>query len=170
MILESSKNNLLQTIKPLQLLEGSWSGNGVGYYPTMEPFKYREETEFTVVFGEPYIQMTQKAWLLEGSGNELIHWETGIISAQAPECLKLYTCHMNGRIEIAKGIFENNQTKYKAVFISEVIKNELGLKTALSSKRTIIFDNDCFEYSMEMATSDVLKSENHIKATLARVK
>ena len=164
------KEALLETIKPLLILEGYWEGIGRGSYPTLEPFSYKEETSFKVVKGEPYIQMTQKAWVIDQNSWKFIHWETGIIAAVDSNKLKFYTCHMNGRIEVSFGKHLEHPKYNKIEFKSELIKNEKDLKPTISSQRIFLFDTNTFQYSLGMSTSDISTMENHIEAKLSRVK
>ncbi|KAG0245475.1 THAP domain-containing protein 4 [Actinomortierella wolfii] len=46
---------------PLGFLLGTWVGQGRGYFPTITPFEYFEETTFTPdPAGRPFVQFTQK--------------------------------------------------------------------------------------------------------------
>lgn len=166
---KKKKENLLETIKPLLILEGHWEGIGQGTYPTLKPFSYKEETSFEVVKGEPYIQMTQKAWILNKNSKEFIHWETGIISAIGLNKLKFYTCHMNGRIEVLIGDYVERSKANRIEFKSESIKNEVGLKNAIRSHRIFIFDKDLFEYRLGISTYDMQSQKDHLKAKLTKV-
>ncbi|MEO1033750.1 MAG: heme-binding beta-barrel domain-containing protein [Bacteroidota bacterium] len=138
------KEILLDTIRPLYVLEGKWTGYGKGNYPTLNEFSYKEETCFKTVANEPYILMTQKTWLIGGGQNEFIHMETGIISAIDMGVLRFYTCHMNGRIEIMTGKYLG-LTKDSIAFVSDLVKNEINLKQALSSSRIFKFNPNVFE-------------------------
>lgn len=163
------KTVLLKTIEPLLILEGEWNGFGKGFFSTMADFKYREELCFKALTNEPYIQLEQKAWMIYDNHEKLIHLETGIISAVAENRLKFYTCHMNGRIEIANVTYMKDTLKHKLVFKSDFIKNNSSLKTAINSVREFVFDEKCLNYNMSMSTSDVVALDKHLNAKLLKV-
>ncbi|KAG0263792.1 THAP domain-containing protein 4 [Actinomortierella ambigua] len=49
------------TSHPLGFLLGTWVGQGRGYFPTITPFEFFEETTFTPdPAGRPFVQFTQK--------------------------------------------------------------------------------------------------------------
>lgn len=167
--MQHEKRSLLKTIEPLFILEGNWEGSGTASFPSIGSFEYREESNFTTQKNEPYMQFTQKAWLIKNNSERLIHWETGIISAVTPRKLKLYTCHMNGRIEIANGSYIKSSSKYKLTFKSEFIKNNSSIKTVISSLRELIFTEKTLDYKMGMSTSDIRLLKDHLEAKLLKV-
>ena len=48
-------------VEPLSFLLGRWRGEGKGEYPTIEPFVYGEEIEFSHT-GRPFLIYVQKTW------------------------------------------------------------------------------------------------------------
>lgn len=51
-----------EAIKPISWLLGKWvSDNGNGSYPTIQPFSYNEEIEFTTV-GQPMLNYIARTW------------------------------------------------------------------------------------------------------------
>lgn len=85
---------------PLMWMLGTWRGEGVGGYPTMEPFKYGEEVTFSHV-GKPYVAYTQRTWALD-DGRPL-HAETGYWRPQGPSRLELVLAHPTGIVEMYYG-------------------------------------------------------------------
>src|SRR6185436_1773795 len=54
---------LLEVLEPVRAFLGTWRGEGAGSFPTIEPFRYREEVQFWHV-GNPFLgyqQRTRKA-------------------------------------------------------------------------------------------------------------
>jgi hypothetical protein len=74
----------------LDRLEGTWRGDGSGYFPTVEAFDHRETLTFerrdeTTIF---YEQRTEKR--LRGQTAFLTsHWESGFLRALESESLEL---------------------------------------------------------------------------------
>ena len=50
-------------VAPLAFLLGTWHGEGLGEYPTIEPFRYGEELSFEHV-GDAFLAYAQRSWLL----------------------------------------------------------------------------------------------------------
>ena len=57
-------------VASLAFLLGTWSGEGTGSYPTIEPFAYRETLRFDHV-GEPYLLYVQESWSSRGGAGAL---------------------------------------------------------------------------------------------------
>ena len=58
-----SPAELHPAVEPLAFLLGRWRGEGRGVYPTIQPFTYGEEIEFSHN-GRPFIFYVQKTWNL----------------------------------------------------------------------------------------------------------
>ena len=85
---------------PLMWMLGTWRGEGVGGYPTMETFNYGEELTFSHV-GKPFLAYTQKTWSLD-DGRPL-HAETGYWRPQGPHRLEVVVAHPTGILEMYYG-------------------------------------------------------------------
>ena len=57
-------------LAPLAFLLGRWAGEGIGGYPTIEGFRYRQEIEFSHA-GTPVLAYRSTAWLLDDAGEVL---------------------------------------------------------------------------------------------------
>ena len=81
-------------------LLGTWRGEGIGGYPTMETFQYGEEVTFSHV-GKPFLAYTQRTWALD-DGRPL-HAETGYWRPQGPNRLEVVLAHPTGIVELYYG-------------------------------------------------------------------
>src|SRR5256886_11672159 len=63
-------------LKPVAFLLGTWRGEGEGQYPTIKPFRYREEIRFTDN-GKPFLIYTQRTEAID-TGQPL-HGEAGYL-------------------------------------------------------------------------------------------
>src|SRR5690606_12588244 len=78
---------------PLARLIGTWSGEGEGHYPTIEPFRYREQVEFTHA-GKPFLAYRQSTVDL---GTTLpAHAEAGYLRAVGRGRVELVLAHPTG--------------------------------------------------------------------------
>ena len=96
----SMSPELHDDVASLAFLLGTWSGEGTGSYPTIEPFAYRETLRFDHV-GEPYLLYVQESWSHEG---EPVHFERGFLRPGAGNGdVELVLAHPIGVTEITHG-------------------------------------------------------------------
>src|SRR5215470_16644210 len=91
----------------LDRLEGTWRGDGGGYFSTIEAFDYRETLTFerrdeTTIF---YEQRTEKR-LRGQTAFVTSHWESGFLRALEGESLELTNAQSGGRSEVLIGAIE----------------------------------------------------------------
>ena len=149
------------------LLEGAWTGEGRGGYPTVTPFDYRETLTFTRRDERSlaYEQRTQKRY--DGQSKWLVsHWENGFIRILDNGELEMTNAQM-GRSEVLTGTVESSGTIFKIHFISKTIVNDPRM---VSSSRRFELDGDTLRYEMEMKTTKVEQMTQHLKITLQRVR
>lgn len=71
------KPNIHDAVKPIAWLVGKWvAESGKGHYPTIQPFTYCEEIDFTSV-GQPLINYTARSWHPEKKNP--MHLESGFL-------------------------------------------------------------------------------------------
>ena len=149
------------------LLEGSWTGEGRGGYPTVTSFDYRETLTFTRRDEKSmaYKQRTQKRY--DGQTEWLVsHWENGFIRILDSGELDLINAQM-GRSEVLTGSVEEVDSTFKINFASKTITNDSRM---VSSARKFELDGDTLHYEMEMQTTKVDQSTQHLKIELRRVR
>mgnify|MGYP001819697569 CR=1 FL=1 len=149
------------------LLEGAWSGEGTGEYPTIVTFHYREMLTFerrseTSLF---YVQRTEK--FLEGQAEPVTsHWESGFIEAPEEGELQLANVQIGGRGEVLTGYIERAGHSIKLVFKSQSLSNDTRM---VATSRIFELEGDTLRYEMDMATTRVDELTRHVFATLRRV-
>jgi hypothetical protein len=149
-------------------LEGTWTGEGRGQFPTVTSFGYRETLIFTRRDEKTlaYEQRTQKRY--DGQTEYLeSHWEKGFISSLENGDLQLVNIHLNGRSEVLIGAIESLDAMFRIRFVSKTLANDPRM---LSTARTLELEGDILRYEMEMQTTKVAQSTPHLKVALQRIK
>jgi hypothetical protein len=152
----------------LDLLEGTWRGNGRGGFPGVTSFDYRETLVFTRRDEKilAYEQQTQK--LYDGQTEYLqSHWESGFISILENNELQLVNIQIGGRSEILAGTIEALDHMFRIHFVSKTLSHDPRM---VSSARTFELEGDTLRYEMEMQTTKVPQSTSHLKIALQRIK
>ena len=150
----------------LDLLEGTWKGEGRGYFPTVTSFDYRETLTFTRRNENTlaYEQRTQKRY--DGSTEYLeSHWENGFIRILENGELELVSAQI-GRSEVLIGTIETTETLTRIHYVSKIITNDPRM---ISSARIFELEGNTLRYEMEMHTTKVNQSTPHVKITLWRI-
>jgi hypothetical protein len=152
----------------LELIEGTWKGQGRGYFPGVTSF----DTRVTLIFTQrdektlAYQQQAQK--LYDGQTEYLqSHWESGFISLLENGDLQLVNIQIGGRSEILVGTIEALDNMFRMHFVSKILSHDPRM---VSSARTFELEGDTLRYQMEMQTTKVSQSTPHLKITLQRIK
>jgi hypothetical protein len=149
------------------LLEGTWIGQGHGYFPTISPFAYHE----TLIFKRRdentlfYEQQTEKQ--LAGQTTFLpSHWESGFLRLLESSELELIDLQSGGRSEVLRGSIEIAGELVKVSFVSQGIMND---EKVVASERRWEIEAESLRYEMEMQTRSVEEMSPHLAASLERV-
>ncbi|MCW1958889.1 MAG: FABP family protein [Mycobacterium sp.] len=150
-------------IAPLAALLGTWSGRGVGDYPTIEPFEYLEDVTIGHV-GKPFLSYTQRTRSEDGRP---MHAETGYIRMPAPGRVELVVAHPTGVTEIDEGTVTDDG----GLLVIDVESTCIGLTTSAKPvaalQRWIRVADDELHYNLQMgAVGQSL--QHHLTATLFR--
>ena len=160
-------NKSTTTSQVLDLLEGTWKGEGRGYFPTITSFDIRGTLVFTLRDEKTlaYEQRAQKRY--DGQTEWLeSHWESGLIRSFENDELELTSAQI-GRVEVLIGSIESLDAMFRIHFVSKTISNDPRM---ISSARTFELEGDTLRYEMEMQTTKVNQSTPHLKITLQRIK
>jgi len=150
------------------LLEGTWSGEGRGKYPTINSFDYHETLIFTRRDERSlaYEQRTQKRY--DGQTEYLVsHWENGFIRILENDELELVNAQSGGRSEVLVGNIEALETLIRIHFTSKLLTNDPRM---ISTTRTFDLNGDTLHYEMKMHTTKVNQLTHHVEITLQRIK
>ena len=156
------------TIHVLDLLQGTWTGDGRGQFPGVTSFAFREMLVFTRRDEKnlAYEQRTQK--LYDGQTEYVpSHWESGFLSLLENGDLQLVNIQVGGRNEVLIGTVESNDDKFRIHFVSKVLNNDPRM---VSSARKFELEGDTLRYEMGMQTTKVNQSTLHLRIALKRIR
>lgn len=151
---------LHEALTPLAFLLGTWEGEGAGEYPTITPFRYREQVAFTHV-GKPFLAYTQRTWALD-DGRPL-HSETGYLRHTGEGAVELVLAHPTGIVEVYAG--EVDATSLRLA--TATVATTPTAKRVDALERNFRLDGDELTYAVRMAAVG-LPLTHHLAATLRR--
>ena len=153
-------------IAVLAALLGTWSGEGAGDYPTIEPFGYFEEVTFGHV-GKPFLIYGQRTKARE-DGRPL-HAETGFLRAPSSGRVELVLAHPTGITEIQEGTLSASGNTVEMELNATAIGRTKSAKDVTALSRSIRVDGDELTYTLRMgAVGHPL--QHHLAATLHRTR
>lgn len=107
---------------PLAFLLGTWEGEGVVEYPTIQRRLFAQRVEFAQV-GKPFLYYTSRTWELDQDGNRLgpLSMETGFWRPAADNTLEVLLTHPTGFLEALQGEIRGPRIE---IATSKVVKVE----------------------------------------------
>jgi THAP4-like, heme-binding beta-barrel domain len=151
-------------IGALACLLGRWVGEGQGEYPTIEPFRYREEVAFGHV-GKPFLAYRQATVNL-GTGLPA-HAEAGYLRVVGDGRIELVLAHPTGVAEIEEGTVEALPDGVRLWLRSTSVAGTATAKDVRSLERRIEADGDLLRYDLAMAAVGQ-PHQHHLTAELRR--
>lgn len=145
-------------------LLGTWTGDGVGDYPTIEPFGYFEAVTFAHA-GKPFL--TYRQMTTAAADSRTLHSEIGFLRAPAPDRAELVLAHPNGITEIEEGALRVDGSVIEMDLTATTIGLTGSAKQVTALARSIRIDGDVLTYRLNMAAvgQDL---QHHLSATLRR--
>jgi hypothetical protein len=148
-------------VKPVAFLLGTWRGEGEGQFPTIKPFRYREEIRFTHN-GKPFLIYSQRTEAI-GTGQPL-HGESGYLRLVGEGRVEFVIAQPIGFAEISLGRVNGDRIDTEC---SEVARTPTA-KPVTSINRSIWLDGDTLRYELKMAM-DGVPLARHLVASFKRV-
>jgi hypothetical protein len=146
---------------PFADLAGTWSGEGAGSYPTIQPFGYREELVIEPVPGRPVAHWRSRT--RDAATGEPRHAESGFLRSVGDGQVELVVAHSFGIVEVGTGTFTGDRLETES-------RQLVGAPTAKQVdvvSRRCRFDGDTLTYEVAMAAVGEPLT-HHLRATLQR--
>lgn len=146
---------------PLEFLLGTWVGEGVGGYPTIDDFPFRQEIVFTHT-GQPWLSYASHTWATD-DGRPLAT-ETGFWRPRPESNLEVLFAHPTGVVEVYVG-----QVTGKKIELSTdlVARTESAKEVTAGHRLYGMIDDDELAYAYDMAALGH-ELQPHLSARLRR--
>ena len=151
-------------LEALAPLLGTWTGQGEGKYPTIQPFEYLEEVVFAHV-GKPFLAYTQKTKAV--ADGRPLHAETGYLRVPQPGHVELVLAHPNGITEIEVGNYSVTGDRIDVELSTTAIGLTPTAKEVTALGRSLRVDGDELSYSVRMGAMGQ-PLQDHLAAVLRR--
>jgi len=161
-------SDLPELVQPFAWLIGTWRGDGVGGYPTIEggDFPYREEITFDCP-GKPLLTFQSKTWAVD-DGRPLA-LQTGFWRPTSPTEVEVILTVASGLVEILYGALVEGPSGVHVELNSDVIAHTATAKEVTHDKRMYAVRGGKLMYAMEMAAVGVKELHPHLSAALDKV-
>ena len=159
--------DLPELVQPFAWLIGTWRGEGVGGYPTIEAdFRYGEQITFDCP-GKPLLTFESKTWAVD-DGRPL-SLSSGFWRPTSPTEVEVVLSLASGLVEIFYGTLIEGPTGVHVELNSDVIARTAAAKEVTHDKRMYAVRGGKLMYAMEMAAVGVTELHQHLSAALDRV-
>ena len=136
--------DLHPAVRPLAFLLGRWKGEGKGQYPSIEPFSYGEEIEFSHN-GRPFLFYVQETWDL--SDGYPMHSESGYVRPVAEGQVEMVLAQPSGITEILAGTHSGTNIE----LASTLVGVSPTAKQVSAVKRVVEVTGKTLNYTLDMA-------------------
>ncbi|GAC1330740.1 MAG: FABP family protein [Mycobacteriales bacterium] len=160
-----ASSDLPAALVPLGFLLGRWVGEGIGGYPTIEGFRYRQEIEFSHA-GTPVLAYRSTAWLLDDAGEvaRLSAREVGWWRPQGEGEVEVLLAHPTGIVEVYVGTVTGVQVDLS----TDVVARTATAKDVAANHRLYGLVEGALLYAVDMAAVGQ-PLQPHLSARLDRM-
>lgn len=156
-----------EALKSLAWLEGTWRTESVGRgkFPTIKPFSYCDEIQFTSI-GQPMLNYVAQSWHPEAK--RPMHREVGFLKViPGTNKVSLILSHNFGMTSIEEGVIEDTTISLKSTGIMR--QTEATKPPAVTKlQREFRLVGDCLEHVLYMATTTTPDITEHLRATYVK--
>ncbi len=148
-------------VQPIAFLLGTWRGEGAGQYPTIQPFRYREEIRFWHT-GKAFLAYRQRTEAAE-DGRPL-HAEMGYLRVAGEGRVELVIAQPTGFAEIEVGTVRGQRIDLQSTLVGRTPT----AKPVTALARSFWLEEDTLRYELRMAM-DGGPLRPHLAAVFQRV-
>ena len=153
--------DLNPALKPVAFLLGTWRGEGEGQYPTIKPFRYREEIRFTHN-GKAFIIYTQQTEAID-TGLPM-HGEAGYLRLVGEGQVEFVIAQPIGFAEISLGHLNGRRIDVECTSVGRTPT----AKPVTSISRSLWLDGETLRYQVKMGMEGAPLSQ-HLRASFHRL-
>jgi nitrobindin-like protein len=148
-------------LRPVAFLLGSWRGEGEGEYPTIKPFRYREEIRFTHN-GKPFLIYSQRT---EGiDSGQPMHAESGYLRVVGDGQVEFVIAQPIGFAEIGIGRIRGSRIDVECSMVARTPT----AKAVTSISRSLWLEGETLHYETRMGMEGVPQAR-HLTASFSRI-
>lgn len=156
-----SATDLNPALTPVAFLLGTWRGEGQGEYPTVKPFRYREEIRFTHN-GKPFLIYSQRTQAIDT--DQPMHGESGYLRALADGKVEFVIAQPIGFAEIALGRAQGTRVDVRC----DSLARTPTAKAVTAISRSLWLEGDILHSETRMAMEGIPLAR-HLTASYRRV-
>src|SRR5919199_70882 len=131
-------------LRPVAFLLGTWRGEGVGGYPTIESFRYGQEIVFGHA-GKPMLSYRSRTWALDD--DRPLAMEAGFWRPQPDGGIEVVLAHASGIVEVSLGRVDGG----KIELASDVLARTASAKEVAALHRLYGIVAGKLMYAIDMA-------------------
>jgi len=130
-------------LTPVAFLLGTWRGEGEGQYPSIKPFRYREEIRFAHN-GKPFLIYTQRTEAIDTS--QPMHGEAGFLRLVGDGRVEFVIAQPIGYAEISLGRVDRQRIEVEC----DSVGRTPTAKPVTSISRSLWMDGETLRYELKM--------------------
>ena len=159
--------DLPEAVQPFAWLIGTWRGEGVGGYPTIDAdFRFGEEMTFACP-GKPLLTFTSKSWAVD-DGRPL-SLQTGFWRPTSPTEVEVVLAVASGLVEVFYGQLVDGPSGVHVEMETDVIVHTATAKEVTKDRRMFAERGGQLMYAQDMAAVGETRLHPHLSAALDRV-
>jgi hypothetical protein len=157
--------DLAPACAPVAWLLGTWRGEGVGGYPTIDDFRFEQEVSFTQN-GKPFLAYSSRSWILDADGTRVrpAAAETGYWRMQDGGRVEVLLSHPTGFAEIWEGAADGPRVELSTDMVA---RTESAKEYTAGHRLYGLVEGDLMWAFDMAAVGEALQP--HLSARLARV-
>ncbi|HXN04047.1 MAG TPA: FABP family protein [Candidatus Acidoferrum sp.] len=130
-------------LAPVAFLLGTWRGEGEGQYPSIEPFRYREEIRFTHN-GKPFLIYNQRTESIDTG--QPMHGEAGYLRLVGEGRVEFVIAQPIGYAEVSLGRVDGQRIDVESASVARTPT----AKPVTSISRSLWLEGEKLRYELKM--------------------